>query len=198
MEPMEIAYGNLSHLARQARIEAELTYRLKRATTIFEKLKRESGLELDRMHDFGGCRAVVTGRDALSELRDAVEDAFIVKRTYDYVENPRSSGYRAIHVIVSVNSKLIEIQLRTRPMHKWAETAEAFSARLGQNFKQDGEHKVQQLLWALAEQSNSNELGNAIDPGISARISGLIPEVLRLLDASDQLATRGDENEHDQ
>ena len=118
-----------------------------------------------------------------------------MKRVYDYVESPRLSGYRAVHVIVIWDAKLIEVQLRTRTMHKWAETAEAFSSRLGQNFKQDGEHKVQHLLWALAEQSNAEENGDVVSSDISAKIDKLIPEVLGLLTKSDERISRGNEYE---
>lgn len=61
--------------AEQACVEAEVTQRLKKKSTIIDKLKnRETTLSLDRMQDIGGCRAVVSDLDGLQQLVDTVVD----------------------------------------------------------------------------------------------------------------------------
>lgn len=128
-------------------IKAEVSQRLKRMDTIVDKITaRESGLSLERMVDIGGCR-VALDDDSIDDLRlledrirSAWGDQLWEARCKDYIAEPRESGYRAVHLVVRRDGKSIEIQLRTRRMHAWAETMESLSQHFGQNFKQDGGH----------------------------------------------------------
>ena len=57
-KPLVSANNGLRARARALGIDAEVTQRLKRSQTILDKLKREPTLDLSRMQDIGGCRAV--------------------------------------------------------------------------------------------------------------------------------------------
>lgn len=155
-------HGCLSRL----HIDAEVTQRLKRMSTIVEKLtSRESQLDLSRMQDIGGCRVVTESND-ISEARrmeawiDEVWGARVLRRS-DYLAHPRQSGYRALHVIVERDGRPIEIQIRTKRMHTWASNVEAFSDVLGTNFKQDGTSDVQILMRLMAD------MDVALDAGVT-------------------------------
>ena len=77
--------------------------RLKRMRTIADKLTREPGMNLARMHDIGGCRALFASVDEMSALIGDLEAQrrWTVREVRDYVNAPRTeSGYRAFHVIV--------------------------------------------------------------------------------------------------
>jgi putative GTP pyrophosphokinase len=112
--------------------------RLKRLPTIIDKLEREPKMHLSRMHDIGGCRAVVKdeaeARAVVTHLRRrwsgvTARGATIV-REYDYIENPKPvSGYRALHLVVAKDSCLIEVQVRTGVQHAWAELIETVDRR---------------------------------------------------------------------
>ncbi len=56
----------------------------------------------------------------------------------DYIARPKDTGYRAHHVVVLRDDRLIEIQLRTSGQHRWAEEVEALGSRTGFNLK-DGQ-----------------------------------------------------------
>lgn len=56
-------------------------------------------------------------------------------RTKDYIKEPRSSGYRAIHHIVRRDGRLIEVQLRTVLQDAWANQVEEDSRRLATGYK---------------------------------------------------------------
>lgn len=123
-------------------IDAEVSQRLKRLDTILDKLSRESTLSLDTMGDIGGCR-VVLANDSIDELRRVqgwIEHRWgdQIVRVRDYIEQPRQSGYRAVHITVVRDDHRIEIQLRTAKMHEWAQIMERASQLFGENFKQDG------------------------------------------------------------
>ncbi len=109
--------------------------RLKRMPTIISKLERLPRLKLSKMQDIGGCRAIVpTANDAFVHatelLNSRVRHRLI--RHKDYVEEPRPTGYRSLHLIYSYNSEKstqwqglnTEIQIRSRMQHQWATAVE--------------------------------------------------------------------------
>jgi ppGpp synthetase/RelA/SpoT-type nucleotidyltranferase len=119
------AYDSVVEIVRD-RLGQQPTGRPAKSTTsIVDKLKRES-IRLSQIQDIAGCRLVVA--DILAQQR-VVDD---LSRTFDKVavvdrrERP-SHGYRAVHVIVSVDGTSIEIQVRTTLQHLWAELSEKFS-----------------------------------------------------------------------
>lgn len=114
--------------------------RLKRRTTIFDKLKRENGMSLSRMHDIAGCRLIFESIKTLESFRSDFHKAkFSHKRKnadkdgYNYIRCPKPSGYRGIHDVYEYvgakagakwNGLLIEIQYRTKHQHAWATAVE--------------------------------------------------------------------------
>lgn len=108
--PLVKVNNGLRSFTRTLKIDAEVSQRLKRLNTIYEKLTtRETGLDLSRMRDIGGCRVVAESNDpndfyALLRRMDSQWKG-AVKRVIDYVEVPRESGYRAIHVEVERDAR---------------------------------------------------------------------------------------------
>ena len=66
-------------------------------------------------------------------------------REYDYIQEPRDTGYRSIHLVYEYftenkakepyNGLLIEVQLRSRLQHAWATAVEAIDIFTGQGLK---------------------------------------------------------------
>lgn len=182
--PMDRVNQRLTTLAHHVDAQAEVTSRLKRAQTMVDKLSREPGMDLSRMHDIAGCRAVVGKIDLLQELRAEVnaswgQDVITVR---DYVMTPRQSGYRAIHIVVREEARPVEIQLRTISMHRWAESVESFSNLLGDNFKHDGNHVVQQYLRAYSEVTWAVDSDQEVTQKARATMRELIPMIQSLVD----------------
>lgn len=57
-------------------------------------------------------------------------------RVRDYRDEAADSGYRAVHVMVIRDGRLIEIQLRDPREHEWALAVERTGARLGYGLKE--------------------------------------------------------------
>lgn len=97
----------------------------KTTQSIGDKLRREN-IRITQIQDIAGCRLIA--RDIIKQdevtalLCNVFEDVTIVDRRKN-----TSHGYRAIHVIVRVHGKPIEIQLRTELQHLWAELSEKYS-----------------------------------------------------------------------
>jgi putative GTP pyrophosphokinase len=110
--------------------------RLKRLPSIASKLQRFDDMSLSRMQDIAGLRAVVPNPKALESLyRSYVESQRFpheLRRIHDYVGNPKSDGYRSIHLIYKYQNVRapqydglhVELQLRTRMQHAWATAVE--------------------------------------------------------------------------
>ncbi|RFZ48250.1 GTP pyrophosphokinase YjbM [Mycobacterium marinum] len=116
----------------------EVSQRLKRIPTIIDKLGREPGMSLGRMYDIGGCRAVLRSLDEVQLVQSRYADDRVTVRTRDYVANPKPDGYRAVHVVVRYQGRLIEVQLRTQVQHEWAYTVESVTSRFGLDIKVGG------------------------------------------------------------
>lgn len=130
--PLQVICNNL----RSRNSNAIVVQRLKRLDSITGKIKRFPDMSLYRMQDLGGCRVIVNTIDQVYEAVNKYKNSrirHILKREYDYIQNPKSSGYRSYHMVYQFQSDkketynknmLIEIQFRTKLQHIWATAVE--------------------------------------------------------------------------
>jgi putative GTP pyrophosphokinase len=136
---------------------AVIAQRLKRSSTIIEKLKQLHKPTLSNMQDIAGVRAILPSIDDVYRLKGNYENSTRLKhelcRVNDYIENPKDDGYRGIHLVYKYKNPLhpdwdglfIEVQMRTRMQHDWASAVEAIKylykraikTRAGQNRDKD-------------------------------------------------------------
>jgi hypothetical protein len=123
--------------------EATVAQRTKRLPSIVSKLRRLQWLSLDAMQDLGGCRAVLSDVEearALGEYYLRRPTRHTLVQVDHYIDEPKRSGYRSIHLIFAYesdrrdiyNGLKIEMQIRSRLQHAWAtavETVDAFTAQ---------------------------------------------------------------------
>lgn len=132
----------------------EFAQRLKRRNTVVDKLKRHDEnrkpliLDVSAMHDFAGCRMIFNDIRQLSDFRSYIHSSNVMRNVehklrhepdkYNYIDHPKSSGYRGIHDVYrhfprgSTRSEekkpwdglLVELQYRTRAQHAWATAVE--------------------------------------------------------------------------
>lgn len=113
----------------------DVTQRLKRRSTIFNKLDREPTMELTQMADIGGVRARLPSLRHVYAVSRRLKKTWTIVRTRDYIETPKSSGYRALHHIVRRDGRHVEVQLRTVRQDAWANQVEDDSRTLATGFK---------------------------------------------------------------
>ena len=122
-----------AHLVDQGALFAQ---RLKRESSIVAKLRRFDNMDLSRMQDIGGCRAIVRDIAAVN----AIAKDFLngrarheLEKIDDYIQSPKDDGYRGVHLIYryvgrgfgeNFNGLRIEVQLRTQVQHAWATAVE--------------------------------------------------------------------------
>lgn len=169
----------LRSMVRTERCPIEVSQRLKRITTILDKLKREPTLPLASMQDIGGCRAVFATVGELRRVERRLKKNRPPVRYNDYIERPRASGYRAIHVVVSYpneagEQRAIEVQLRTKAMHDWAIAVERLSGRLGSDLKSyRGPAELLEFLTAISEAMALEEAGMTVPLELDRRMAAL-------------------------
>jgi hypothetical protein len=87
------------------------------------------------MQDIAGCRAILPDVENLepfiSTCRAGWRRHELVKEPYDYIAEPRSTGYRGVHLVYrfksenrSFDGRLVEVQFRSRWQHAWATAVE--------------------------------------------------------------------------
>jgi putative GTP pyrophosphokinase len=106
------------------------TFRHKRMSRIVYKLVRFPSMRLTQMEDIGGCRVVVPDRPALGAARAAILQHWSDAGVDDYLERPKGTGYRAIHIVPVASGRAIEVQLRTERQNEWADVVERTDDRL--------------------------------------------------------------------
>lgn len=128
--------------------ETIVAQRLKRMSTIIDKLKRYPNMQLTTMQDIGGIRAVLENTKDVYELyrtyKSNKKSKHILHNEKDYIVLPRDEdGYRSIHLIYKYNNSFapnydglqIELQIRTKLQHIWATAVETMGTFLGQALK---------------------------------------------------------------
>ena len=113
------------------------TGRLAKSTlSIAEKLRRES-IRLSQMQDIAGCRIVVKNIVEQDQFVESLKVLFPGASVIDRRDNP-SYGYRAVHVVVEMFGKPVEVQVRSFLQHLWAELSEKASDVLDPMIKYGG------------------------------------------------------------
>jgi len=128
--------GLRSRVATEGCVGARVSQRLKRRPTIIDKLTREPRMQLTTMQDIAGCRAVLRDVDEVRRVRRRWNrDKSRVLRVYDYMAEPKDSGYRGVHVVVQYDDYPVEVQLRTQFQHAWGVAIERVGPRIGHDLK---------------------------------------------------------------
>lgn len=126
---------------------AIVVQRLKRLDSIVGKIERFQDMSLYRMQDLGGCRVIVETIDQIYKAIETfknLDTPYKFKRENDYIENPKTSGYRSYHLVYKYHNNtndtynknmLIEIQFRTQLQHIWATAVEMMGTYTKSNLK---------------------------------------------------------------
>jgi GTP pyrophosphokinase len=136
--------SKLQQALDQAGIPAEVTGRPKHIYSIINKMKRKH-LEFSELYDvravriliddnlIDGIRGCYTALGLVHELWPPIESEFD-----DYIAHPKSNNYRSLHTAVAGPRGLpLEVQIRTREMHRHSELGVAAHWRYKEGVKSD-------------------------------------------------------------
>ena len=106
-----------------AGLRAEVSGRPKHLYSIYSKM-RNKGRALEEISDLRGLRVIV---DTVAQCYAALGVvhamwAQVPQEFDDYIARPKPNGYRSLHtVVVADDGRPLEVQIRTRDMHRFAE-----------------------------------------------------------------------------
>lgn len=144
--PINTFQATLRWRLRKVCSTALVATRMKRLPSIIKKLQKNDGMQLARMQDIGGLRAIVDSVAQVNRLHEIYTNGSLAHElvgTDDYIQNPKSSGYRSLHLIYKYENDLapaykglcLELQIRTRLQHAWATAVETIGSFLNQALK---------------------------------------------------------------
>jgi GTP pyrophosphokinase len=129
----------LRELLERHGIKAEVYGRPKHLYSIWKKLRRKH-IDLDELYDLRAVRVIVADMDACYHAQAVVHDEWLhIPEEYDdYITNKKPNGYQSIHtVVIGPAGKYVEVQIRTREMHRFAELGVAAHWYYKEGGKQD-------------------------------------------------------------
>ena len=122
-EATEKIRERLVRALEEAGIEAEISFRVKRYYSIFQKLRRQ-GIDISQLYDYLAFRIVTR------DLRDTYGALGVVHQSWrpipgrfkDYIAMPKPNMYQSLHTtLVGERGQPFEVQIRTREMDLVAE-----------------------------------------------------------------------------
>lgn len=203
--PLNILQDGLRKKARKFDDTVVVAQRTKRLWSIWHKLDRFQTMQLSQMQDIGGCRAILADSSHVQALLNDYRTRPVnhtQKRVTDYISQPRSSGYRGVHVIweyegrkTEYNGLKIEMQIRSVIQHAWATTVETIGTLTRQALKSSIGEGDWLRFFALMSAAMAVREGTALVPGTPTDHSELISELVEYanrVNAVVRLRTIGD------
>ena len=150
------AYSLIQDTLQACRDKLAITKRKRKTRqSIVDKLYRQKKLRLSQMQDIAGCRIVAQGgAQAVCQVNKQLVNAFEEKQLSIQSKPRNKDGYRAIHLIVKINKKSYEIQLRTIAQDVFANLVERLSDK-DNTLKYGGSGKEQPVLKKLKALSDT-------------------------------------------
>lgn len=132
IEPIEEAL-------RKENYKFEITSRVKHIYSIYRKMMRINK-PIDEIYDLFAVRVILdtTNKYDCFSAYGIISQIYIPvpERFKDYISLPKQNGYQSIHTtVVSKEGKLVEVQIRTREMHEFAEKGIAAHWKYKENIR---------------------------------------------------------------
>ena len=184
---LEILNDEFQHVHKYNPIE-HIKLRLKSSESIVKKLKKrglDSTIEnmVEYVNDIAGVRVICSFTSDIYRIAEMIsnQEDIRVHTVKDYIMNPKQSGYRSYHMIVSlpvylsdriVNVK-VEVQIRTVAMDFWASL----------------EHKIQYKFEGKAPAHINSELHECavMVANLDARMLSLNEEIQAISEGSKEM-----------
>ena len=142
---------------KQNNIKASVQGRAKHFYSIHHKMENQKK-SFEDIYDLLALRIVVDKKEECYAALGLVHSMYtpLADRFKDYIATPKNNGYQSLHTTVVALDQLVEIQIRTKAMHKEAE--EGIAAHWNYKEGSTKEENDQYILWIrkILEQRNED------------------------------------------
>ena len=166
-----------SALLKKVGIDGEITGRPKHFYSIYRKMV-DQNIEFDEIYDLTAVRIIVDTIKECYAVLGIMHAAWkpIPGRFRDYIAMPKSNGYQSLHTtLIGPAGKPVEVQIRTRDMHRIAEYGIAAHWRYKELVTDKG--LDQKMSWFRQMLEWQDELKDAKDFMESLKIDLFVDEV---------------------
>ncbi|MEY2896807.1 MAG: hypothetical protein RL669_1076 [Pseudomonadota bacterium] len=160
-----------------AGIAAEVSGRPKHIYSIWNKM-RTKGLAYEQLYDVRALRVIVEDVAQCYQVLALVHADYtpIAAEFDDYIARPKANGYQSLHTVVrDAQDRPLEIQIRTRRMHEFAELGVAAHWR----YKEGGRGRTgdeERVAWLRQLLAWREEIEPPARPGAEERVYVLTPQ----------------------
>jgi GTP pyrophosphokinase len=147
-DAMKQIHSRLEKTLEESGIEADISFRVKRYYSIWQKLRRQ-GIDISQLYDYLAFRVITPSvKDTYAALGVAHQNwRPIPGRFKDYIAMPKPNLYQSLHTtLVAEKGQPFEVQIRTREMDLVAEEGIAAHWRYKEG-KLDTSEGDQNILW---------------------------------------------------
>ncbi|MEJ6695485.1 MAG: RelA/SpoT family protein [Chitinophagales bacterium] len=154
----------LSDLFTKKKLNLEIYGRSKSIHSIWSKMKKQ-GVSFEEVYDLFAIRIIVDSPDAKEKsdcwnVYSIISDLYRPnpKRLRDWISNPKSNGYEALHTtVVGLKGKWVEVQIRSKRMHEIAEKGVAAHWKYKEGGTVNSDDGVDQWLASIQSLLNDKE-----------------------------------------
>lgn len=144
--PMNTFQATLRAKLKRGYRQPIVAQRMKRAPSVISKLRRFPRMNLSRMQDIAGLRAVVSSVQQVDRLAADYAGSRLsgeLVGAKDYIAEPKGDGYRCKHLVYRYENPRapdyrglrLELQIRSSRQHAWATAVETLGTMVGQALK---------------------------------------------------------------
>jgi len=157
----------LDHRLRLEGIRARISGRPKHIYSIYRKMQRKQ-IPLERVYDIRAIRVIVDTVPECYQVLGIVHDLWtpIPGEFDDYIATPKENMYQSLHTaVVGEDGKTLEVQIRTRYMHRIAEYGIAAHWRYKEGTRRDREfeEKIAALRAQIEARSDTEDAGEFVE-----------------------------------
>ncbi len=145
---IQATHQRLRESLKEAGIEAEISFRVKRYYSIYRKLRRQE-IDISQLYDYLAFRVVTTTLRDVYGILGVVHQKWrpVPGRFKDYIAMPKPNLYQSLHTtVVGTTGQPFEVQIRTREMDLVAEEGIAAHWRYKEG-NGDGPEEDPNIVW---------------------------------------------------
>lgn len=122
-EFLELIREDLARKLKKAGIPARIEGRIKRAYSIYQKLRRQK-IDITQVYDLLALRVITDDEKSCYASLGVIHSQWrpVPGRIKDFIAMPRANMYQSLHTsVITDQGQTFEVQIRTEDMHKMAE-----------------------------------------------------------------------------